>query len=91
MRERFKAYVTKYALTAGIQVVEVEDCFHISPKMVSLVGTSSHCYHLPEWHRTKEDALAQAEKMRVAKIASLQKAIKKIQALDFETQLIASE
>jgi hypothetical protein len=79
-RERFTAYISMYALSGGIQEVEVEDCFHISPTMVS---GPSQCYHKDQWHRTKEEAIARAEGMRKRKIASLEKSIEKMRKLKF--------
>lgn len=79
-----KVFVTKYALTQGIKEVEVEDCGN---GMVRTPGFLSNgggrCFHGEgrEWHRTKEAAVERAEKMRVDKIKSLQKSIKKIQDL----------
>lgn len=36
-----------------------------------------------EWHRTREGAVAKAEEMRVARIASLEKQIAKLRKLRF--------
>jgi hypothetical protein len=36
-----------------------------------------------QWHRTQESALARAESMRKAKIASLRKSIARLEALSF--------
>ena len=80
-----KVWITKYALTEGIFEKEVETCFDISPKMVSdKDGSYKTCYHKPDWHETRKDAVAQAEKMRIAKIASLKKQVKKLQGKRFE-------
>ena len=81
-RTRFKAYITKYALTQGIQVVEVVDCFDISERMVSQVnpkpGFGGMNYHKPHWHLTLEEARAHAEEMKRKKLASTEKQIKKL-------------
>ena len=81
--ERFSAYVTKYALTQGIEKIEVEVCGKDYPEMVkSIAGMGGH-YHNADWHRTWAAAKAQAEKMRENKIASLEKSLEKMRALKF--------
>lgn len=77
----FTAYITKYALTSGIRVKQVTDCFHISPRMVS--AGPCETYHAPDWSRTKSEALSRAEEMRQAKIASLEKSLVKFKAMKF--------
>jgi hypothetical protein len=83
-RTRFTAYITKYALTKGIEVVEVEDCFHVSPIMVVSIG-QVYCdiYRGVDWHRTREQAIARAEVMRLAKIKALQASLDKFEAMRF--------
>lgn len=80
-----KVYITKYALTHGID--EYDDaivCTDINVKMISVQkkGYKYH-FHKPHWHETKEEAIAQAEKMRQKKIASLKKQIVKLENLKF--------
>jgi hypothetical protein len=82
-RTRLKAFVTKYALSGGIQEIEAEDCFAISRNMIRDINSSLSLYHKGDWHRTKEDAVARAEEMRTAKIASLEKSIERIKKLKF--------
>lgn len=53
---KFFVYVTKYALTKGIEKREVRDCFDISPTMVASDGHFSDHYHGDDWHRTYECA-----------------------------------
>jgi hypothetical protein len=82
-----KAYITKYALTLGIMEVEAEQS-PVAPNMVSWKIPSewyeNHAHgEGKDWHRTKESAVARAEKMRLAKISSLKKAIKKLESLKF--------
>ncbi|WP_427023065.1 hypothetical protein ACP4J4_10515 [Aureimonas ureilytica] len=81
---RFAAYITKYALTDGIKRTIVEDCFSTSPTMVKELGTAYPIvFHGKDWHRTEAEALARAEEMRQAKIASLRKSIAKLEKLSF--------
>ena len=78
-----KVYNTKYALTDGIKEVEVET-FTFDTQMVKLVGSLGYLHGEGlEWHRTFESAVAKAELMRLKKILSLNKALKKLHALEF--------
>lgn len=76
----FTAYVVKYALTVGIQKVQVEDCFNVSPLMIK-VGNSY--YHRGDWVTDPAEALRLAEDMRMRKLQSLEKSLKKVSALVF--------
>ncbi len=77
-----KVWITKYALTKGIQ--------QETAKEGNLTESGSLSYGVygwaPEgdWHRTESSALAKAEQMRLAKIASLKKQIAKLDKLRFE-------
>ena len=82
-RTKFKAWVSRFALSGGIKEVEVEDCFHISPTMVCEAGSHGTTYHDGDWHRTPEAAKEKAEQMRAKKIASLEKQIKKLKGMTF--------
>lgn len=83
-RTRFTAYITKYALTAGIEEILVEDCFHISPQMVTRADKPWFgSYFKDEWHRTRNAAVERAEAMRLKKIKSLEAQIKRLNALSF--------
>jgi hypothetical protein len=81
--EKIKAYITQYALTKGVIAVDAEVC---SDTMIAYgnVGYGSHYAHGSDWHRTPEAALARAEEMRKAKIASLRKSIAKMEAMTFK-------
>jgi hypothetical protein len=84
-----KVFITKYALTDGIQ--EINEAMHdvgISDRMVSYVidgafASQTVCVHKPDWHLTKAEAVERAQAMRVAKIASLRKSIAKLEKLTF--------
>lgn len=82
-RTRFMAWVTKYALTEGIMKMQVEDFFDVSPTMVGKVNESNQYFHGKDWHRTPEAAIARAEEMRRAKLLSIDKQRKRIEALKF--------
>lgn len=81
--ERIKAWITKHALTEGIEVVDAEVCGDGGMIAYGNVGYGSQYAHRKDWHRTPEAALARAEEMRKAKIASLKKSIAKMEALTF--------
>ena len=88
-RTKFTAWITKDALTRGIEKIEVEDRFAISERMVKaiLIGDefgASQCFHKPDWHRDPEYAIGRAEEMRDAKIASLKKKIAKLEKMTFD-------
>ena len=77
-----RLYVTKYALSKGILIVdaEVSDDF---PNVASIkvgLGGSNHFYG-NEWHTSPEGALIQAEKMLVAKIASVRRKLHKLEKM----------
>lgn len=86
--EKIKAWVTRYALTSGIDEVDGEVCHSTSSDMLSYtIGTTYTQYaHGKDWHRTPEAAIARAEQMRKAKIASLKKSIAKIEKMEFKVK-----
>lgn len=76
-----KIWITKYALTNGIREAEGTG---VSDGMASVRGPHlTEYYHGRDWHKTREAAVARAEEMRTAKIASLQKSIAKLEKLRF--------
>ena len=77
-------WITKYALNKGIFNIDVEHCIEINVDMVSDRKMYTSCYHRPDWHLTRADAIARAEEMRTKKIASHKKAIKKLEGLSFQ-------
>lgn len=79
-----KVYVTKYALTEGIQEMDGEEC---GDGMVRIIGDLYGTFFHKEgrdWHREQGSANARAEAMRKAKIASLEKSIAKLRAMKFQ-------
>ena len=77
-----KAWITKYALTQGIYVVEGEISENCPTMFVDHKGYSS-CYHPPHWHLTEDEAITRAEEMQKKKIASLKRSITNIEKLEF--------
>lgn len=75
-----KAYVTKYALTAGIQEVDGELFADGRAIKWGSYFNSAHGEGV-EWHRTREGAVEKAHEMRTKKIASLRKSIAKLERM----------
>ena len=81
--KKIKAWITRYALTNGIKVVDAEVCEN--EQMISY-GKSKYGLEFAsgnDWHRTPAAALARAEEMRKTKIASMRKRIAEIEAMTF--------
>lgn len=74
-----KIYVTKYALTAGIQVRDAE----ISGTTAKVRGDYTDFFFGNDFHLTPESAVDRAEQMRVKRIKSLKKSIEKMEKLTF--------
>lgn len=74
-----KVFVTKYALTAGIQEVEVE----LLDGGMCRPSNGYVYYHYGEWHTTREAAALKAEEMRRRKLAALHRQVAKIKGLVF--------
>ena len=80
-----KIWNTKYCLTDGITEHDVREC---SDNMVE-ISKSEHAYAIylhgegRDWHKTLEGAVARAEEVKIKKLHSLDKQIKKISAIEF--------
>ncbi len=81
------AYITKYALSVGVYKVDGEQngAMFIQPADRE-DGRSYYPQYFQgkDWHLTEELALARAEEMRIAKLKSLDKQMKRVSALKFE-------
>lgn len=80
-----KVWITKYALTTGIQVVQGVEFLggdHIripfSHGAKSFFGT--------DWHNSEDRALERAEEMRTKKIASLERQIQNLKKRTFKPE-----
>ena len=82
-----KVYVTVYALTTGIEELDVEGT-QTSTRVQHGDPASISCRYFfgegKDWHRDRPSAVARAEQMRLAKIASLRKKIAKLEVMSFE-------
>ena len=78
-----KVWVTKYALTSGIEERDAEPSSD-HPNMISWATGGWRSYaHGKDWHKTREAAIERAEIMRKAKIASLRKSLANFEKLKF--------
>ena len=78
-------YVTKYALTKGIEYVEVKETFF--PNLVkenTRFSRFSRNFHIGDWFENKEDAIKNAEERRIKELQSLDNQMKRISKLKFE-------
>jgi len=81
-RETAKVFVTKYALSVGIQSMDAE--IDINTRMIAVRDRGYVKYfHGTDWHLTLEEAKKKAETMRQRKIASLKKQIEKLENIHF--------
>jgi len=86
-----KVFITKYALTAGIETIEAKHVTNCHAKeMIEKIGDTERVdfptyFHGKgkEWHETWEGAVKHAEEMRQKKILSVEKQLKKLRELKF--------
>lgn len=80
--KKFTVYVTNWALTSGIQECVAQKV--ANPNHVFITGGMGYGLCIkPDWHATREEAVARAELMRTKRIASLRKQIAKLEAMTF--------
>jgi len=75
-----KIFITKYALTRGIE----EKYAFFGDVGIESLCCEGKTYFSPDWHKTKQEALERAEQMRIKEINRLLRRIKKLQNLKFE-------
>ena len=81
-----KVFVTKYALTHGIEEMEVEDCGNGLVKTPGSFSDGGGLYFHTEgrdWHKTLDAAKVRAEDMRHTKLVGLRKAVTKLEKMRF--------
>jgi hypothetical protein len=77
-------WITKYALTTGVYEREVIEIDRDMAVVVERRGMNGKAFfHGADWHRTQAGAVAQAETMRINKIASLRKQLARLEKLTF--------
>ena len=79
-------YVTKHALTAGVEEIEAEVLEHALEMIRSTGPSKPRIYYCDggQWHRTRDGAVAKANQMRENKIKSLRRQIERLEGLVFE-------
>ena len=75
-----KVWVTKYALTKGIQYMDVQQ---LSRDMVQADTHIYFCKEGKDWHLSYMSALVRAERMRIAKRDSIKKQLARLDELIF--------
>ena len=81
-----KVFISKYALTSGIQEAEMYVTLndtHFKKKCYGKFKGFSQGFYNDDFHLTKEDALKDAEKRRKKKVESLKKQIEKLENMSF--------
>ncbi len=79
---KFDVWITRYALTSGVEKARANRCSR-TPGMIAVRrGIATVYFHGKDWHETEKAALARANNMRLKKIAALGKQIAKLQKLD---------
>jgi hypothetical protein len=81
-----KVFITKYALTNGIEEVEMDVILnpeHFDKKCWGKWKGYSQGFYNNDFHLTKDEALNDAEKRRKKKIESLKKQISKLERMTF--------
>lgn len=73
------AYITKYALSSGIVVLEGE----VKKDMFVCKDRFMQTFHGLDWYLTEHEATARAENMKAKKLMALNRALKKTAALKF--------
>lgn len=78
-----KVWITKYALTSGIEELHGGQHWSSATRFVTKRHGWDWVFKRPDWHTTKEEAIARAEEMRTKKIANLKEQISKLEKLKF--------
>jgi hypothetical protein len=90
-----KVYITKYVFTDGITIGESDDSRPISGRglYIRRRGAPQFCIWLSpsEYSLTREGAILQADQKRDARLRSLAQQAPKLQAIDFNQQVIKAE
>ena len=76
-------YITKYALTEGINKAYVSEENIEGDRVFIKSRWTCVSYGKTDWHKTKAEAKIRAEEMRQKKIASLKKQLAKMEKMTF--------
>lgn len=83
MSELKTVWISKYALTKGVYSAEVEIKDSIEDRTGVIVGFNFYAIGR-DCHFNKADAVKAANEMKIKKLKSLDKQMKKISALEFD-------
>lgn len=78
-----KVFITKYALTKGIEEIEVSHSERYPHMVTDEAPGLFRSFFKGEWFHTREEAVADAEKRRLRKIESLKKQISNLESIKF--------
>ena len=80
-----KVWITKYALTEGIQEIEADDRSGGDGMVKRIDADWGPYFHGEgkEWHRSRDAAVVRAEAMRQAKIKSVKKQLERLERMTF--------
>lgn len=81
-----RVWITKYALTSGIEQKEVDHSSYGDSTVRGMGGRGPIFYRRGEWHESLDSAQRKAEQMREKRIAALEKQLAKLRALAFDVQ-----
>jgi hypothetical protein len=82
---KMKAYITKYALTAGIIETNLAEMVNVQNHVIRAnIGTPSNYFKRTEWQRERESAILRANIMRRQRIDALENQIKRLEGLVFK-------
>jgi len=77
-------YLSKYALTGGIETVQGEQPPFVDRGYIKIMGRTMSLYRLGlDVHETMEEAVNAAKEQRDKKIASVKKQLAKLEAMTF--------
>jgi hypothetical protein len=82
-----KIFVTKYALTTGIEELNLPNDYNGDDGYFSYTEKDpwrDHFYSPKEWYTSRKAAVARAKEMQAAKLKSIDKQRKRIAALTFD-------
>jgi hypothetical protein len=75
-----KYYITKYALSKGVMILDAEK----TGTEGMIRGCPNQYFHPPDWHESWDEARLQIQKMRLAKIKSLKKQLDKLESMSID-------
>jgi hypothetical protein len=81
MSEKFKAYITKFALTKGIFIGNAEFIYPDNKDSI-FVEVKGGYYHFQKgnWHLEKDDAIKKANEMRLEEIDNLRMKVNELES-----------